>query len=113
MTGIRSIFCAKCGLVIEESRIFKYSYCKKCHAEYMRENRRRHSELSPEQRKKANARTYANQYKKRGVIEKQPCCVCGSLESEMHHDDYDKPTQVRWYCREHHLEMHKKNNDER
>lgn len=81
-------------------------YCKKCHAAYMRENRPKHSELTPEQRKKANARSYAHVYRDRGLIEIKPCEKCGAT-AEMHHEDYSKPTQVRWLCRECHLEHHK------
>jgi hypothetical protein len=24
----------------------------------------------------------------------------------MHHSDYDRPTDVRWLCRKHHLDVH-------
>lgn len=82
-------------------------YCKKCHAEYMRLNRPKHSELTPEQRKKANARSYAHVYRDRGKIEWRPCGKCGSADSQMHHEDYSKPTEVTWLCRECHLEHHK------
>lgn len=41
-----------------------------------------------------------------GEIKKGPCEVCGSLNVEAHHDDYDKPYQVRWLCFRHHHEHH-------
>jgi len=82
-------------------------YCKKCHAEYMRENRPKHSELTDKQRKKANARSYANVYLNRGKIDRKPCEKCGSPESQMHHEDYNRPTDVTWLCRECHLDHHK------
>jgi ribosomal protein S27AE len=44
---------------------------------------------------------------KAGKIEKQPCEVCGSTVVEAHHEDYDKPLEVRWLCRAHHVEVHK------
>lgn len=42
-----------------------------------------------------------------GVIIKQPCCVCGSSESMAHHESYDRPLDVVWYCQIHHKERHK------
>lgn len=41
-----------------------------------------------------------------GVIEQQPCEVCGEAKSEAHHPDYDRPLTVRWLCRKHHKALH-------
>lgn len=72
----------------------------------MREFRRTHK-LTPEQRFKDTARSYAYVYLKKGKIERRPCEINGCLEkSQMHHDDYSKPLSVRWFCRKHHLELH-------
>lgn len=98
--------CSKCGKLLEESRVDKQRYCKACHAENMRHNRPKHSELSPEARKKANARSYSRVYVERGVIEQKACEVCGK-KAERHHVDYDKPLELVFLCREHHLELHK------
>lgn len=98
--------CSKCGGSLC-SRLGKQRYCKACHAEYMRENRPKHSELSEDQRKKANTRAYTHQLIKRGKLIKQPCKVCGNVNSESHHEDYTKPREVIWLCREHHLELHR------
>lgn len=98
--------CSKCDGPMEKSRIGKYGYCKKCHAAYMRANRIKQSEMAPEAKKRALARQYLNVYLKRGKIVKKPCEVCGSEKSQAHHDDYSKPLKVRWFCREHHLELH-------
>lgn len=97
--------CYNCGKEKEERR-FKQSYCLKCHADYMRRTRPKHSELPEEQRKKANARAYVKMYIRRGTIQKQPCEVCGSMFVEAHHEDYSKQLQVRWLCRKCHLAEH-------
>jgi hypothetical protein len=42
---------------------------------------------------------------KKGALAKRPCEVCGSV-AEAHHDDYNKPLEVRWLCRVHHVQAH-------
>lgn len=97
--------CCKCNNKIEPSRIGQ-RYCRSCHKEWQRLYRPKHSELSEEQRKKANARSYVNVYIRRGLFIKQPCSVCGDVKVEMHHDDYNNPLDVKWFCRKHHMEYH-------
>ena len=41
-----------------------------------------------------------------GVIERQPCAICGDEKAEAHHPDYDRPLAVTWLCRVHHLAAH-------
>ncbi|MES0010112.1 hypothetical protein NKJ78_03605 [Mesorhizobium sp. M0037] len=43
---------------------------------------------------------------KRGLVIQMPCEQCGDLVAEAHHDDYDKPMDVRWLCRLHHRHEH-------
>lgn len=72
----------------------------------MRENRLKHSELSNEQKLKSNARSYANVYKKRGILISQPCQICSNTIAEMHHSDYTKPLDITWLCRVCHMNEH-------
>lgn len=74
----------------------------------MREWRKTHP-LEGLAKKKDIARSYALVYLKRGKLTKKLCEVCGAESTEMHHDDYDKPLDVRWFCRAHHLKLHKNN----
>ena len=76
----------------------------------MRVSRTPYRDLPPEEKKRSIARAYANVYQKRGKIIPSHCSVCLSPEAQKHHDDYDKPLQVRWLCRKCHLELHQ--NDE-
>lgn len=77
-------------------------YCVRC------SNARRasHSEIPTEARRRANARSYLNQYVRRGKITKGPCAECGNPEVEAHHADYSKPLDVTWLCRNCHLKLH-------
>jgi hypothetical protein len=43
-----------------------------------------------------------------GKLISQPCEVCGNSKTDGHHDDYSKPLEVRWLCRKHHKEVHRK-----
>lgn len=45
---------------------------------------------------------------RKGLIARGPCEVCGSEHVDGHHDDYDKPMAVRWLCRLHHREVHRR-----
>ena len=104
--GMPKTTCSKCGGALEENRVGKQRYCKKCHAGNMREKRPIHSELSTDAKKRANARAYLNTYLRRGKVQKKPCIICGSEDSQAHHQDYNKPLDVIWLCREHHLLVH-------
>lgn len=95
--------CSRCGKANHRQG---QRYCQSCHAAYMRAWRKT-TELTAEQRFKSNCRSYAHIYKKRGHIMQEGCVVCGSPSAEMHHADYNKPLNVVWMCRAHHLELHK------
>ena len=80
-------------------------YCFDCHAAYMREWRKTHL-LSEDHRRRDNARSQANVYKKRGKIVPQPCAVCGAGDAELHHPDHELFCVVVWLCRPCHLNWH-------
>lgn len=54
------------------------------------------------------ARNRIHKALRRGELERQPCEVCGAAWAEAHHDDYAKPLDVRWLCKAHHMEHHRK-----
>jgi hypothetical protein len=82
-------------------------YCRACHAAYAREHRPRHADLSPLQRMRSIARSYANVYQRRGKLLPEPCEKCEVELAQKHHEDYSLPLQVRWLCRECHLKHHR------
>jgi len=42
-----------------------------------------------------------------GLLHKAPCVICGDEKSEAHHESYDAPLDVVWYCKKHHKARHK------
>lgn len=99
-------------------------------AEYMREYRERNrdklNKTKREWAQKNRNREYDRAYSKKvyrerlpqktainaiaqamrlGIVERQPCEVCGKY-AHAHHDDYAKPYDVRWLCKPHHQQWH-------
>jgi hypothetical protein len=57
-------------------------------------------------RKRKKARNAVSIRLKRGTMKRQPCEVCGAPEGHAHHEDYDRPLDVRWLCETHHRAVH-------
>lgn len=56
---------------------------------------------------KARCHGIVNIAVREGRLVRQPCCVCGSGNSVAHHESYDHPLVVIWYCHLHHAARHK------
>ena len=74
--------------------------------EYIRDKAARWAEENPQARKAHHAVSNAV---RDGRLEKQPCenlddTCYGKINA--HHDDYNKPLEVRWLCRSHHMRWH-------
>ena len=71
-------------------------------------NQRRYSH-DPVRRIKHMARWIFQRAKHAGKIKSQPCAECGSLLSQGHHSDYNKPLLIVWLCdcchRKKHMEL--------
>lgn len=63
--------------------------------------------LTDEDRKRQRrAGRLVNRALAQGTLAKTCCEVCGAVEVEAHHPDYDAPLSVVWLCRKHHQECH-------
>jgi hypothetical protein len=67
---------------------------------------KRRASGSPDQKLRIAARNEVRKAKLRGDIEPGRCEVCGVEKTHAHHDDYTKPLDIRWLCREHHDQLH-------
>jgi hypothetical protein len=99
-------------------------HCRVCQSNYYRRwyeqnGRERYDANAAKKRKsvarhrlrypeKARARWLIQQRLARGTLTRQPCEVCGDPKTDAHHDDYSKPLDVRWLCRAHHAELHRR-----
>lgn len=45
---------------------------------------------------------------RRGIIQPEPCSVCGEPKAEAHHPDHREPLRVIWLCRPCHKAEHRR-----
>lgn len=110
-----------CGVIKKKA---SHSYCTACQTKKTRARRRllaQDEEYRASQRQKERQRiiedaVYARKMEsrkavkiaiKKGALIQRPCEICGELKVDAHHDDYDRPLDVRWLCRKHHNEHHR------
>jgi len=73
-------------------------------SEYKYRYKQRQEEKHP---KKVRARRMVNSAVQTGKLQRGKCVKCGTEENiEAHHTDYDKPLEVEWICKKHHIEFH-------
>jgi ribosomal protein S27AE len=106
--------CSRCGAETDGTR----TYCKPCYRAYGNEKYAEQSDEIAERRKLRRERD-GDKFRKQnlarrkvynaiqeGLLVRQPCEICGDEPADAHHDDYDKPLDVRWLCRKHHMQEH-------
>lgn len=118
-------FFAKCDYCEKEFHTKKSSFnkskrhfcCMECYSKYRSEKMPKEEQPAygsglpeKEREKRIKARTIFHHYMRDNNLERQPCEICGEI-AEAHHDDYDKPLEVRWLCTKHHKEWHKQHKD--
>lgn len=92
--------------------------CRNCYSKYRSEMLPKEEQhaygtgYSQEERnKRKKAREIFNHYVRDKHIEKKSCEMCGNTKVEAHHDDYDKPLEVRWLCFDCHRKWHKEHDN--
>jgi hypothetical protein len=121
---IKEQICQKCKQLKDISfyaknkwRFSGYEYiCKECNAKRARDYYHKHkakarakwNKMRSNNLPKMKAREALRYNVKMGYMKKKPCEKCNELKVESHHEDYEKPLEVIWLCRKHHLEIHNK-----
>lgn len=85
--------------------------CKDCTAKKSREARqdRAPKRTTDEDRLKAQVRARTRKFILSGELIPRPCRVCGGLEVQAHHPEYEHPDahlRVEWLCVLHHAQEH-------
>lgn len=89
----------------ERCRIKARGEMRKSRPEQMALRSRNYDRRHPQKRK---AQYAVGNAIRDGKLFKQPCEKCFNPKAQAHHDDYNKPLEVRWLCVKHHNEHHVK-----
>jgi len=73
--------------------------------EYMRKYKKKYHATKTEKTKE-RCRAKTRKAVASGVLKKESCEVCESPTSQAHHEDYNDPFTVRWFCDQHHKDLH-------
>lgn len=87
----------------ERMRAYRQRHLEEVRERERQRRRMRAREYDPVQRRAWNSVAAAIRH---GKMKREPCVVCGDLETQAHHTDYTKPRQVTWLCRTHHERAH-------
>lgn len=115
--------CVFCRNALNEKKIRRGGkYCsRECYIEDRRENKERNPNYKDgtcitnygcqvayrrRSRFKRNVRDKVYCAVKKGTLIKQPCCKCGNEKAEAHHEDYNKPLEIIWLCKQCHAALH-------
>lgn len=114
-SGLRSA-CRECQGAWERNRLRNKTPEQREHtATYLREWKRTNKDKlgqyvmdgrarNPEQ---AKAHRTVQKLVAKGALKRGECEVCGMQDSEAHHRDYGEPLNVKWLCRQHHMDLHR------
>lgn len=75
--------------------------------DYHRDYMRKRYQTDPLHRAKQQARSAVGHALRDGRLKRGRCESCGKRRAEAHHDDYEKPLEVRWLCRGCHKARHR------
>lgn len=93
----------------EKNRAIQLRYVRRHRSEVL-DQQRRYRALKVVSELRRIAKQAVKSEVRAGRLHAQPCEECGSRSHlEAHHDDYAQPLAIRWLCRAHHAQWHRKN----
>lgn len=121
------VYCKKCNnLYLEQQNclpkelrnndsdivpVRKFRICKKCNKSLILPRSKSCQLCETFARKdyfiKRSLRNVTNLFLRKSYITKAKNCeLCQEKKIEAHHDDYNKPSKIRWLCKSHHTQHH-------
>lgn len=110
--------CARCTEKLNRNQFDGLSkYCIECskqkiiQAKHDRKEYQKNYKINSDTGKQLHCAKQVVYYmKKAGILTMQPCEKCSEEITQAHHDDYNRPWEVRWMCVKCHNKWHKDNN---
>src|ERR1700677_66518 len=97
--------CVRCGYEWERRVEGRPKNCPRCKSPLWDRPKVSMAKMS-----KANAAVA--KAKSKGILIPQPCSICGAMDKiQAHHENYDEPLEVTWYCPKHHRLRHEEIGD--
>ena len=127
-------YCSVCKQTLTDDQFYSHPYgkdgllnkCKPCHRAAMtalrNANIERYRQYDRERAKlphrkaslfknadpeRVKVAKIANAAVRKGLLQRQPCHICGAEKVEAHHTHYSHPLEVVWLCRSHHVQLHR------
>lgn len=101
------MLCKKCGSQFSPTPARLAANDRRCPACRNRQEHLKRLER-PDEAAKVRARKALRRAVACGRISRRPCEVCAAPDAQAHHDNYNKPLDVRWFCSAHHEELHRR-----
>lgn len=119
--------CSNCGTVknlsangkyfLKSGAISKQYLCRECNTERLKKYRQtKNGKIAVDKARRMSQERYPEKYKartllnvalKKGTIARpKACTLCLISKPEAHHEDYTKPLEVHWLCRQCHVGVH-------
>lgn len=103
--------CFDCSKIVYQKR---KSYILKWHKENpdkVRAAKRKYSKSTRKltSKKQDKVRDMVRLAIKKGLLIRGCCAVCNKSDAQAHHDNYNKPFDIKWFCSKHHREYEETN----